>query len=227
MAKSINAPVGIDSGTTNPVSGRTVAIAPPDFRTAAFRIRGIAPLVVNKFSAKAREQMKAKQQAGSQGKKGKAREGKDFDACYEAARHLSIEGWDGIAANSFRKAIIGACRLVDFKMTLAKIAVFIEADGYDADEGTPLVRIISKNGPQKMEALVRNETGVADIRIRPMWQEWGCVLRVRYDASIFMLEDITNLVARAGGQCGVCEGRPSSDSGGCGWGLFEIERAAK
>jgi hypothetical protein len=211
---------------SNPVNGRVVNIAPPNFQTAVFKITGTAPLVINKFSQKAREQMKAKQEAGSQGKKGKAREPKDFEACYQQARHISTKGWDGIPAATFRKAMIGACRLVDFKMTLARIALHVEADGFDADEGTPLVRIISKDGPRRMESLVRNETGVADIRIRPQWLEWGAVLRVRFDASIFSLEDITNLVARAGGQCGICEGRPSSESGGCGWGLFEIMKGA-
>jgi hypothetical protein len=118
--------------------------------------------------------------------------------------------------------MIGACRLVDFKMTLARIGFFIEADGIDADEGTPLVKIISKDGPRKLEMLVRNETGVADIRIRPQWTEWSANLRVRFDAGLFSLEDITNLTMRAGMQCGICEGRPSSESGGTGWGLFTI-----
>lgn len=213
------------SENINPVNKRVVSIAPPDFQVVAFRIIGSAPLVINKFSQKARQMMRDKQEAGSQAKKGKVREAKDFDACYEQARHISTAGWDGIPAASFRKAMIGACRLVDFKMTLAKIALFIEADGIDADEGTPLVKIISEQGPRKLEMLVRNETGVADIRIRPQWMEWGAVLRVRYDASIFSTDDITNLVMRAGMQCGVCEGRPSSESGGTGWGLFTIEEA--
>lgn len=209
----------------NPVTSRSVAIAPADFRTIAFRVNGTAPLVMNKFSAKAREMMRAKQEAGSTAKKGKTREAKNFDECYEQARHISTQGWDGIPAASFRKALIGACRLVDFKMTLAKIALFVEADGFDADEGTPLVKIISKTGPKKLESLVRLETKVADIRIRPQWTEWGAVLRIRYDGSIFNEQDICNLVMRAGLQCGICEGRPSSESGGCGWGLFEVVKA--
>jgi hypothetical protein len=207
----------------NPVSGRTVQIAPPNFQTAVFSLRGSSPLVINKFSQKARQQMVEKQQAGAQAKKGKAREAKDFDACYQGARHLSTKGWDGIPANAFRKAMIGACRLVDFKMTLAKIGFFIEADGFDSDDGTPLVKITGT--PRKLEMAVRNETGVADVRVRPQWMEWSATLRVRFDASLFSLEDVTNLLARAGAQCGICEGRPSSDSGGMGWGLFEIERA--
>jgi len=216
-------PMSKESPTINPVSGRTVAIAPPNFQTAVFRIVGTSPLVMNKFSHKAREQMKTKQQAGGQAKKGKAREAKDFDACFQGARHLSTEGWDGIPAATFRKAMIGACRLVDFKMTLARIGFFVEADGFDSDEGTGLVKLLADQ-PRKLELTVRNETGVADVRIRPQWMQWEAALRIRFDADLFSLEDITNLLARAGAQCGICEGRPSSDSGGMGWGLFEIKR---
>jgi len=208
------------------MSEQTVTIKPPAFKTAAFKIVGTAPLVVNKFPAKAREMMRAKQAAGTQGKKGSAREAKDFDACYQAARHLSRQGWDGIPAASFRHAMVDSCKLVGFKMTLAKLALFIEADGFDADEGTPLVKIIGGE-PKVLEMAVRNQTGVADIRVRPQWMEWSANLRVRFDESVFSLADITNLVMRAGMQCGVCEGRPNSkESVGMGWGTFEIEQKA-
>jgi hypothetical protein len=41
---------------------------------------------------------------------------------------------------------------------------------------------------------------------------------------MFSLDDMANLLMRAGLQCGICEGRPSSQSGGMGWGLFEIKQ---
>ncbi len=211
------------SESVNPVNQRAVAIAPPDFQIAAFRIRGTAPLVINKFSQKARRQMLEKHMAGGQAKKGRVREAKDPKQLFQDARHISTKGWDGIPAATFRKAMIGACRLVDFKMTLARIGFFIEGDGFDADEGTPLVKIIGDE-PRVLEMVTRNDTGVPDVRFRPQWLEWSAVLRVRFDAGLFSLEDITNLLARAGGQCGICEGRPSSESGGMGWGLFEIEK---
>lgn len=56
---------------------------------------------------------------------------------FEAAIHYSSDGWIVIPAPAFRCAMIDACRLVG-----AKISVFIEADGFDADDGTPLVRLM-------------------------------------------------------------------------------------
>lgn len=199
-----------------------VVISAPRIEVAGFNLVGTSPLVINKFSQKAREQMKEKQMAGSQAKKGKARAPKDFDACYKGAFHVSTEGWNGIPAAAFRNAMISACRLVNFKMTLSKMSIFTLGDGFDADEGTPLVRIYGE--PRKLEMYARNETGVCDVRIRPQWIEWKCKLRVQFDADQFSHTDVANLLMRAGLQVGIGEGRPDSKkSAGMGWGTFTIK----
>ena len=203
-------------------SSTRVVIEPPKIGVASIRIVGIAPYVQHKFSKKAREQMMAKQRQGDQAKKERKREAKDFEQVYKDAMHVSCEGWIGIPAPSFRNAMISACRLVGFKMTHAKLSVFIEADGFDVDDGTPLVRIIGE--PRVHESYVRNDTGVADIRWRPMWEKWSAVVRIRFDLNQFSAPDIVNLLARAGLQVGIGEGRPDSkNSAGMGWGIFEIE----
>lgn len=200
---------------------RTVVIEPPKFETAAITIVGTAPYVQHKFSQKARKQIEAKQRAGSQANKNRKREARDFEGDYEAGKHISRDGWLGIPAPAFRNAMISACRIVGFKMTLAKLSVFIEADGFDKDDGTPLVRI--QGEPRAHEALVRNETGVVDIRWRPMWEQWSAVVRIRWDATQFSAQDVVNLFSRAGMQVGIGEGRPDSpNSNGLGWGLFEV-----
>jgi hypothetical protein len=120
--------------------------------------------------------------------------------------------------------MISACRIVGFKMTQAKMAVFIEADDIDAGDGTPLVFINGK--PESVMHHVRNATGVADLRVRAMWREWSALVRVRFDADLFTVTDVTNLLARAGVQVGIGEGRPDSkSSSGMGWGLFAIEES--
>ena len=140
---------------------------------------------------------------------------------YEQAKHVSEEGWIGIPAPSFRNAMISACRIVGFKMTLAKLSVFVLPDGFDADDGTPLVRIYGE--PEVHEGLVRNATGVADVRWRPMWRKWHAIVRVSYDADQFTIEDVLNLLARSGMPVGIGEGRPDSkQSAGMGWGTFEV-----
>ncbi len=199
-------------------------ISAPKFAilTVTVRNKPDSPLVIHAFSAKQREVMKEAQEAGGVGRSKRKRQPKDFDAVYHAARHLSKEGWDGIAAASFRNAMISACRLVDFKMTIGKMTVFIIADGQSAADGMPLVRIHGE--PQRFEAVARNQTGVADIRVRPRWDEWSARLRISYDTDRFTDDDVINLLVRAGAQVGVGEGRPdSSNSFGLGWGTFEID----
>lgn len=200
-----------------------VTIPPPNFQTACLLIEGTSPYVQNKFSQKARNTIKETQAAGSTARGKKKREPKDFDAVYKGALYCSTDGWYGMPAPAFRNAAVSACRLVNFKMTLAKLSIFVEADGFDADDGTPLIRI-TKGEPVYHETYVRNATGVVDLRARPMWREgWRAKLRVRYDRDQFTEADVANLVMRIGQQVGIGEGRPDSkNSCGMGWGLFQI-----
>ena len=199
-----------------------VQITRPKWTTAEFRIVGTAPYCQNAFSQKALNQIKETQLADSQAKARKKREPKDFQACYEAAMHKTAEGWPGIPATAFRNAMIDACRLVGFKMTHAKLAVFIEADGYDALDHTPLVKI--EGEPQYSESFVRPQASGVDIRPRPLWPTWKATVRIKFDGEQFSLLDMTNLVYRAGEQVGIGEGRPNSpNSNGLGWGTFTLE----
>jgi hypothetical protein len=163
----------------------------------------------------------AKMAEGSSAKSKKERTARDYDKEAEDARYRAPEGWEGVNAAAFRAGMISACRLVGFKMTLAKLSVFIEADGFDKQDGIPLVRVYGKS--ETFTAHTRNATGVVDVRSRPMYREWAIKLRVRFDADQFNVQDVYNLIARVGGQVGLCEGRPDSkSSAGCGFGTFEV-----
>lgn len=199
-----------------------VSIKAPNFQTAEFNIVGTSPYVQLRFSEKAKRIMRDKMTEGQRNKFGKAREPRDFVADYEAATYRFPDDSYGIHAASFRNAMINACRMVNLKMTEARMTVFIEADGWDKYDATPLVHI--KGTPESYEAMVRNETGVADIRVRAMWREWSCALRVKWDADQFNIHDITNLLLRAGIHVGIGEGRPfSKKSAGIGFGTFTLE----
>ncbi len=207
---------------SGPKVGR-VEITPLNLIEASFKVRGIVPLVLNRFSAKAQAMIKATQEAGSTAKKGKQREAKDFDAAYAGARYIAEDGWDGFPASAVRCAMISACRTVGFAMTLAKLSVFCVQDGFDATDHTPLVRI-TKGKPDCHIGPARNANGSIDLRARPMFKEgWEANITIRFDGNSFTLSDIANLMARVGLQVGLGEGRPDSrDSAGCGWGQFEL-----
>ena len=203
---------------------RVVTIKPPNFQVALFTIKGLAPLVIHRFSAKLKEQMRTKMEQGKSASSKRHREPKATDELFEEARYTSRQGWDGFHAAAIRNAAISACRLVGFKMTLAKLSIFCEADGVDAKEPQiPLVRIYGE--PVKQEDMARVETGQPYVTVRAAYHDWSAKVRIRFDADQFSLEDVTNLLARVGSQVGIGEGRPDSpNSAGMGWGLFEVER---
>lgn len=210
-----------------------VTITAPNFKTVEIVIRGTAPYVQLAFGKKARLMMREKQAAGSTSKKGGKREAKDFEANFKEAQHRSTGGWCGIPASALRNALVDSCVVVGFHKTKAKKAVFVEADGFDAVEGTPLIRLYAPGkGPKLLDAkpkhvehTVRNATGVADIRVRAMFEQWQAKVRVRFDADMFTPADIANLMLRAGMQVGIGEGRADSpNSCGMGWGHFECVR---
>lgn len=210
---------------SKPAPVEVVAISPPKFRTLKFRLVGESPYMQARFAAKAMRAMMDKMAAGSTATKGKKREARDFDDDFKQAQHISTEGWNGIPASAFRNACIDVCRMCGFKMTHARMSIFVVADGLDEVDGTPLVKLIA-DAPERTELPVRNATGVMDIRVRPMWRKWAVDLHVKFDEDQFKPSDVANLLARAGIQCGVGEGRPfSRESNGLGFGTWRIEGA--
>lgn len=200
-----------------------VTIGAPKFTTAEFTIHADnCPLVIHRFSAKTKQQMKDKMETGKAAGNKKNREAKNTEDTYQEARYISNEGWDGFHAGALRNAMISACRLVGFKMTLAKLSIFVEQDGRDAQEPQiPLIRIIGK--PTKQEDMARVETGQPYVTVRAAYHDWSAKVRIRFDADQFTLADVTNLMHRVGQQVGIGEGRPDSkNSAGMGWGLFRV-----
>jgi hypothetical protein len=200
-----------------------VTISPPKFQKAALHIRGTSPLMVHKFSQKSLQKMEETQRQGSRAKKGSNREARIFEEDWKNCLHISAEGWYGVPASGFRNAMIDACRMAGFQMTRAKMSIFVGAEGFDKDGHTPLVRIVGDPDETRIIMAVRNDSGVADLRCRPIWSKWEMFLQLSWDADQFAVSDVFNLLARAGVQVGICEGRPySKNSNGIGYGCFEV-----
>lgn len=204
--------------TTNEV----VKITPPNFRKVRLVLEGTAPLLQARFSAKSMQAMMTKMAGGSTTKKGQKREARDFDLDFQQAMHVSTEGWVGVPAAALRNACIDVCRMVGYKMTHAKMSIFVEADGNDKVDGQPLIKLDAPE-PERTEMAARVANGGTDIRIRPMWRKWKLNVVFRFDADQFTDSDVVNLVSRAGEQIGIGEGRPYSKmSNGMGYGTFRI-----
>ena len=206
----------------NEAQTQAVTIKAPNFQTAIFEVKGVAPLVIHRFSRKTKEEMKQKMETGKAASSKKNREAKNTDDSYYESRYISGDGWDGFHAGAIRGALISACRLVGFKMTLAKLSLFVMPDGWDKHEPQiPLIRIYGE--PQKQEDMARVETGQPYVTVRAAYYDWSAKIKIRWDKDQFTAADVSNLLMRVGQQVGICEGRPDSKkSAGMGWGLFDV-----
>ena len=176
-------------------------------------IRGTSPLIVNRWSEKAKEMMLAAQQTKARPKK----DAKDPVANFEASKYRLADGRDGFPSTAFKAAIVHASRLFDgITQVLVKQTVIVLGEGNDQliplDFGECVMR----------EDTPRNASGVADLRYRAQYHPWSCTLRVRTIAGQFDQESILSLVDAAG-IGGVGEWRPTSPKSATGtFGTFEV-----
>lgn len=184
-------------------------------QTAVIEVQGTSPLIVHRWSEKAREMMLAAQQ----GKK-VPREVKDPMQDFEASRYKFADGsGDGFPTVGFKKATVsGGGRMFGktVKMTELRQAMYFMSDGLCTD-GAQLVRIDAPP-PTMREDMVRLTGNKADIRFRAFYPEWSATLRIRYVPHMLSLESLVALID-AGGSNGVGEWRPEKDGD---WGTYEV-----
>ena len=176
-------------------------------------IQGTSPLIVNRWSEKAKAMMLAAQQTKARPKK----EPKDPVANFEASRYRFEDGRDGFPATAFKAAIVHASRLFDgVTQVLVKQTVLVIGDG--PDQLVP----IEYGDITMREDTPRNASGVADLRYRAQYWPWSTTLRVRTIEGQFDNESILALVDAAG-IGGVGEWRPTSPKSATGtYGTFEV-----
>ena len=165
---------------------------------ATIPIVGTAPLIQHRFSAKARQMMLDRQQGTAI-----EREPKNPEALFEAATYRLEGDRYGHPAVGFKDAIVGAARFYKgsrLTMTGLRIMLFVLGEGSDS-----LVEIVGV--PKMREDPVRNASGVADLRYRPVYWPWAATLRVVFIQNQISLDSLVALVD-AGGNVGVGEWRP-------------------
>ena len=176
-------------------------------------IKGTAPLIVHRWSEKAKEMMLASQQ----GKK-TPKQAKDPQADYESSMYRLADGGHGFPVMAFTAATVkGGGRVFgkSVKMTeLRQVFTFL-ADGIGTD-GTQLARISGE--PTMREDMVRVGMGTADIRYRAEYRDWSAMLRVEYVPSVIDRESVVALID-AGGTNGVGEWRPEKSGS---YGTYEV-----
>lgn len=190
----------------------TVVIPPIDVREAIIPIVGDTPLVVHRWSEKAKRQIEERQTRRARS----PREPKDPQYEFEQSLYRLPDGSYGLPAIAFKKAAVAACRYIPgVPMTFARGAFYVV--GEPTPEGE-LVRIHGE--PRLRQDMVRVDDGTADIRYRAEFPEWSAELLVRFNAGVISLEQIVQLLQYAGFHVGVGENRPERSGGQNG--LFHV-----
>jgi hypothetical protein len=193
-----------------------IDLPPPDIRVSTLRLVGDTPLISHRWSEKAKKEMLDKQM-----KRAKvAKAAKDPERDYLESLYPHPDGGYGFPAIGFKNAAVTAVTQVSgLTKVLARGAFHVISDGRMAD-GTELIKI--EGEPTMREDMVRIAMGTADIRYRGQFNEWSCVLRVRYNAGVIGGEMMANLFQHAGFSVGIGEWRPEKDGN---FGMFHVELA--
>lgn len=195
-----------------------VEIPQIELKQIMVKIIGDSPLIIHKWSEKAKKEMLDKQMK----KASKGKEAKDpwLDYCnslywltempeYPTEEDIANAKF-GFPATGFKACAIdaGYQQGVLAKKTTARGAFHIISEMVEI-QGTPNMR----------EDMVRIGMGTADIRYRGEFKKWSAILTIRYNPNAISDEQIINLLNLGGFSNGVGEWRPSKDGN---YGTFHV-----
>ena len=180
------------------------------FDTLRVTIVGESPLVMHRFSEKARIQIEEKQ---AEKTKAKAKAPRDPQAEYEAAFYLDDDGKPCVPSVCFKNCLVTAAQRFYEGVAKTQLRGMVHIVGeslrlnYSTVEmNTSTVRI---GGMSK----------TADLRYRPMFHGWWFEAALEYDATLINAKTLLQFIQRAGFTVGLFEWR--IDKGGT-WGRFRL-----
>jgi len=177
-----------------------------DIRTIRIRLVGDSPLIVHKWSEKAKKQMLDKQM----GIASAGREHKDPQRDFEDSIYRLPDGRPCFPTLAFKAAAVSACTSLGKSVTKVQARQAFHIDGEMA---------VINGTPQMREDMVKISMGTADIRYRGEFPEWSVELDIRYNTRVLSDEQIMNLFNTAGFAVGVGEWRPERDGA---YGMFHV-----
>ena len=193
-----------------------IAIQRIGTETVRVPLIGTSPLIVHKFSEKAKRQMLD----AAQGRK-TPKQAKDPEAEYEASFYRHDDGGYGFPVIAFKAATVGAARFYgkSVPMTALRQFVFMDAELSKVD-GMKLVRLAGE--PHMREDVCRVGMGSADLRYRPEFTEWSTSVDVTFVTAMLTRDSVLSLIDAGGMGVGVGEWRPEKKGD---FGTYRIDDA--
>lgn len=183
------------------MSTPSITISRIDAERMLVPIVGTSPLIVHKFSEKAKRAMLDAQQ----GKKS-PKVARDPQADYEAAFYRTANGY-GFPAVAFKAATVAAARFYGKDVKMTELRAFLFFKGVlSPNDPQPLTEI--EGEPHMREDVVRLGISSTDLRYRPEFTEWRATLDVTYVRSSLTKDSVLSLIDAGGMGIGVGEWRP-------------------
>ena len=197
-----------------------IQVSKQNLHSVVITIKGVSELIVHRFSAKAIKQIEDIQ-AKKTKTKTKRNAKAEYNDCFYKWADGDLDGdlypkkWDkqttGVPAIAIKKAMVGACRQVDMNMTTARQAFHVQVQILKIENSEPFMRTDH----------VRIGNKQTDVRYRPSYPlGWTVDVPIIYDADVISLEQLLNLIKRAGFGVGLCEHRPEKDGDK---GMFDVD----
>ena len=187
-------------------------------KLAKIKIRGLTSLLVHYFHPEKQKAILDKQQ-----KKATERKPKDIQHEFEMSLYPKQNGKHVYPSGNIKAACVDAAHT--FVPTITKKQArgmfFIPVDWLVIEGPDPVTH--------KANVKLDGMGGVTDIRIRPEFKEWQMTIPIEYDENgPLSIEQIVNLIQKAGFYVGTGEWRPLPKKGKPGiHGRFEIVKSKK
>lgn len=183
------------SAATKSVAGE---LPPLNIARISVTLVGDTPLIVHRWSEKAKKEMLDKQMKRAK----TAKAAKDPQQDFEDSLYKLEDGKFGFPVIGFKAAAVTACTSIGgITKVQARQAFHVEGE-YASIEGS---------APRMREDMVRIGMGTADIRYRGEFFPWYTTLVIAHNVNVMSAEQILNMLNTAGFGVGVGEWRPEKD----------------
>ena len=207
-----------------------IEIKPINIVTTTVRIAGDTPLIMHRWSEKAKRMILEKQMKKTKSSAKEAKnpvedfiesiywmEGKPSEYTEEAFKEAYKNGARfGFPVTAIKQATISSA----YRNGITKDMASLRGAFFIAGEGPELLAEVKSCAPTMREDMVRVGMGVADIRFRGEFANWYMDLQVSYNANgAYTLDQIINLINVGGFSCGIGEWRPEKDGN---YGMYHV-----
>lgn len=207
-----------------------IEIKPINIVTTTVRIFGDTPLIMHRWSEKAKRMILEKQMKKTKSSAKEAKnpvddfiesiywmEGKPKEYTEEAFAEACANGARfGFPVTAIKQATISSA----YRNGITKDMASLRGAFFINGEGSELLAEVKGCAPTMREDMVRVGMGVADIRFRGEFSSWYMDLQVSYNANgAYTLDQIINLINLGGFSCGIGEWRPEKDGN---YGMYHV-----